>query len=125
MARRGFFAELQHQSRVAERERIRQVREAAREHAALIRRLEQARATEERLQKQMARAEAAEKKRLEKAAREAHIESMEAEVAERNSELAEINEDLDSILASTLRTDAGVAKLLASPHQAVPMMNPA
>ncbi len=105
MARRGFFAELQHQARVAERERVREAREVARQHAALIRRVEQARAAEERLRKQMARAEAAEQRRLEKAAREAHIESMEAEVAERNSELAEINEDLDSILTSTLHTD--------------------
>ena len=37
MARRGFFAELQYQSRVAAREQERREREAARDHASMIR----------------------------------------------------------------------------------------
>lgn len=105
MARRGFFAELQHQARVAAREQERQQRQAARDHAARLRRAEQARKEEIRAQKAWARAAESERKRLEKEAREAHLEAMEAEVERRNSELAEIGEDLDSLLASTLSRD--------------------
>lgn len=105
MARRGFFAELQHQARVAARENERQQRQAARDHAALIRRAEQAHNAEVRVQKQLAKSAEAEQKRLEKEAKEAHLEAMEAEVDQRNGRLAEINEDIDSLLASTLSTD--------------------
>jgi hypothetical protein len=43
MARRGFFAELQHQSRVAARDRERAERVAVREHQAALRLAEQTR----------------------------------------------------------------------------------
>lgn len=105
MARRGFFAELQHQARVAAREQERQERQAARDHAARQRRAEQARKEEIRAQKEWARAAETERKRLERDAKEAHLEAMEAEVEKRNSELAEVDEDLDSLLASTLSRD--------------------
>lgn len=105
MARRGFFAELQHQARMAAREEERRDRQATREHAALVRRLEQARKAEERANTQLARSAEAERKRLEKEANEAHLEAMQAQVEERNAELAEIYDDIDSLLASTLSRD--------------------
>jgi restriction system protein len=105
MARRGFFAELHRQARIAARESERRQREAVRNHAALIRRAEQARNAAARAQKQLTKSAEAERKRLEKEAKEAHLEAMEAEVEERNSELAEIYHDIDSLLASTLSRD--------------------
>lgn len=105
MARRGFFAELQHQSRVAARERERADREAVRRHAAAVREAEQTRKASERAQAQFARATEAERKRAEKEAREAHLASMEAETIERNGKLEEIYEEIDSLLSSTLEVD--------------------
>jgi len=102
---RGFFAELQHQARKAERERIRRERQAARDSAAHLRRLEQARRVEAQLQKNLDKASEAERKRLEKEVKEAHIEAMEAQVEERNRALEEVYEDIDSLLASTLEKD--------------------
>ena len=103
MARRGLFAELQHQSRVAARERERDEREAYRRHIAAVRQSEQARKAAERAQTQFTKASAAEQKRLEKEAREAHVAAMEAEVIERNGKLEQIYEEIDSLLASTLK----------------------
>jgi restriction system protein len=105
MARRGFFAELQHQARVAAREQERQERQAVRDHVARLRRAEQARKEELRAQKEWAKAAETERKGLEREAKEARLEAMEAEVDKLNSELAEVNEDLDSLLASTLARD--------------------
>jgi restriction system protein len=87
MARRGFLAELQHQARVAARELERAERAAIRERNAAVRRGEQAR------------------KGLEKEAREAHIAGMEADVEERNLDLAEIYDEIDSLLTATLDVD--------------------
>ncbi len=105
MARRGFFAELQYQSRVAAREREREEREAFRRHVAAVRRTEQAKRAWERAQAQLAKAADSERKRLEKEAREAHLATMEAEVVERNGKLEQIYEEIDSLLASTLGVD--------------------
>jgi restriction system protein len=105
MGRRGLFAEIQHQARVAAREEERRERQATREHAALVRRLGQARKAEERAKAQLARSTDAERKRLEKEAKEAHLEAMQAQVEERNAELAEIYDEIDSLLASTLSRD--------------------
>ncbi|MGD9883052.1 MAG: hypothetical protein AB7U95_23355 [Reyranella sp.] len=102
---RGFFAELQRQSRIAAREQERRERQAARDHAALVRRLEQAQKAENRAQTQLAKAAVAERKRLEKEAKEAHLEAKETEVEERNASLEEINAEIDSLLASTLGRD--------------------
>ena len=46
--RRGFFAELQHQNRLAERARVREQKQAAREYNAAMREIERARKAEER-----------------------------------------------------------------------------
>lgn len=105
MARRGFFAELQHQTRVAAREADRRERTAAREHNAAVRLAEQARKASERAWQHAANAAAATRKQLEKEAKEAHIAAMEADVEERNTQLAEIYDDIESLLASTLDVD--------------------
>lgn len=105
MGRRGFFAELAHQSKVAARERERAKRVAVREHVAAVRRAEQAQRAAERLQVQLSRATAAERKRLEKEAREAHVAAMEAKAEERNRKLSEVYAEIDSLLAATLDLD--------------------
>lgn len=105
MARRGFFAEIQHQARVAAREAEKQQRAATREHAAAVRRAEQARKAEDRVRAQIARAAEAEPKRLEKEAKAAHIAAKQAEAEERNSGIAEIYDEIDSLLAATLDVD--------------------
>jgi restriction system protein len=105
MARRGFFAELQHQAEVAARERAKAAWKAEQEQNAAIRRAEQTRRANERAAGQRVRADAAEQKRLEKEAREAHIAAMEAEVERRNSELSEMYAAIDSLLATTLDVD--------------------
>jgi len=105
MARRGFFAELQHQAEVAARERAKAAWKAEQEQNAAIRRAEQTRRANERAAGQRVRADAAEQKRLEKEAREAHIAAMEAEVERRNSELSEMYAAIDSLLAATLDVD--------------------
>ena len=105
MARRGFFAELQRQSRIAQREQERREREAARDHAARGRHLEQIQPAAERARVRFSKADAAERKRLEKEAREAHIAAKEAEVEERNQELSDIYADIDMLLESTLSRD--------------------
>jgi restriction system protein len=105
MARRGFFAEINHQLKVAERERERATRQAEREYQAAVRQAERARKAEERAVQQLARANQAERKRLEKEAREAHVAAMEAEVERLNSELATIYDEIDNLLMATLEVD--------------------
>ena len=80
MARRGFFAEMQHQAKVAERERARQQREAEREYNAAVRRAEQAQKAAAKMQAEYERATAAQQKAFAKQAREAHLAAMEAEL---------------------------------------------
>ncbi|MFM9888482.1 MAG: hypothetical protein ACKVQT_36115 [Burkholderiales bacterium] len=105
MARRGFFAELHHQAKVAARERERAERGAVRNHVAAIRHTEDAKKAAARAETQLAKAADAERKLLEKEAREAHFAAMEAEVLERNGKLEQIYEEVDSLLASTLEVD--------------------
>lgn len=105
MARRGFFAELHYQSRVAEQRRERAEREAERRHFAATRQAEQARRAEERLTTQLSKAAESERKRLEKEAREAHLDAMEADVDERNARLEQTYDEIDSLLAATLGRD--------------------
>ena len=105
MARGGFFAGLQRAARAAARENERRARQSAREHAALARRVEQTRKAESRAQAQLAKADAAHRKLREKEAQEAHVEAMLAEVEERNQQLAEIYEDIDTLLEATLSRD--------------------
>lgn len=105
MARGGFFASLQRAARAAARENERQARQSARQHAALVRRTEQARKAEARARAQLAKADAANRKLREKEAQEAHVEAMLAEVDEQNQRLAEIYDEIDTLLEATLSRD--------------------
>lgn len=105
MSRRGFFAELQYQSRRAAQDRQRAEREAIRNHVATSRLWEQARKAEERAQLELAKATESERKKLGKDIRAAHMATREAEVAEKNGRLLETYDDLGSLLASTLSVD--------------------
>lgn len=105
MGRRGFFAELERQARLAARDRERAQAAAVRQHNAAVRQAEQAQRAADRARAQFARASEAERKRLEKEARAAHIAAREAEVAERNLALAQVHEEIDSLLSATLGVD--------------------
>ena len=102
---RGFFAGLQRAARAAARENERQARQSARAHAASVRRVEQARKAESRARAQLAKTDVAQRKLREREAQEAHVEAMLAEVEEQNQRLAEIYEDIDTLLEATLSTD--------------------
>lgn len=99
--RRGFFAEMQHQAKLAEQRQ----RAAARQQEVAVRRAEQARKAEERAMLAAQRASEAERKRLEKEAAAAHVASRQAEVEELNSELTTIYDRVDSLLEATLDVD--------------------
>jgi len=105
MARRGFFAELQHQEKLRAQAQVKAVREAERARKAAIAEAERARKADERAAAQFARANAAEQKKLAKEARDAHVASMEAEVEKRNLELKQVCDAIDSLLAATLDVD--------------------
>ncbi|MEU6248536.1 hypothetical protein [Glycomyces sp. NPDC047010] len=99
--RRGFFAEMQHQARLAEQRQ----RTAQRQHEAAVRRAEQARRAQERARAAAQRASEAERKRLEKLAADAYVAARQAEVGQQNAELEAEYDKLDSLLASTLEVD--------------------
>lgn len=99
--RRGFFAEMQHQARVAEQRR----QAALRQRAAAQRRSEQARRAAERAHAAAARASDAERKRLEREAAQAHVAARQEEVEELNAQLAATYAELDEILTATLQVD--------------------
>ncbi|WP_052680265.1 hypothetical protein [Microbacterium azadirachtae] len=99
--RRGFFAEMQHQARIAEQRQ----RQAAREHSAAVRRAEQAQRAAERARVAAARASEQDRKRLEREAALAHVEARQAEVEELNSTLQDRYQILDSLLTATLDVD--------------------
>lgn len=63
MARRGFFAELEYQSRMAARAREGAKREAVRKHAAAVRQDEQTKKAWERAKTQLAKTADSERKR--------------------------------------------------------------
>ena len=103
--RRGFFAELQHQSAVAARQREQAARAAYRQQAAAAREAERAAAQAERARASAARASEADQKRAQAEAKRLHIEAREAEVNQLNANLAAIYDELDNLLAATLDID--------------------
>src|SRR4051812_22490372 len=103
--RRGFFAELQYQAQQAERRQLQAQRAQARAHAAAVREVERARRESERAATAAARASVAERKAAEREAKRLHEEARRAEVDELNARLAEIEDQLDSILVATLDVD--------------------
>jgi len=105
MAKRGFFAELQHQKQLAAKRDAQALREYARANAAARRQAEQARRRSERAAAQFARASAANQKAAEREAKRLHEEARLAEVASLNAELADISDEIELILWATLGVD--------------------
>lgn len=102
---RGFFAEMQYQNEQAAKRRAQAERAAAREHAAAEREAARMQREAERALAAAARASAAEKKAAEKEAKRLHEEARLAEVESLNTGLAEVADQLGSILAATLGVD--------------------
>lgn len=103
--KRGCFAELQHQLKLAEKKRQRDESAAFRARIATARQCEQAQQQATRAQVAAAKASAAEKKAVEREAQRLHEEFRQAEVSFRNAELKITYGEIDSLLAATLTVD--------------------
>jgi restriction system protein len=103
--RRGFFAELQHQQRMAEQLRRREYNAAVQAHNRAIREVERAQRQYERASAAAQRASAAERAALERAARAAHMDAQRAMAESSTAQALDAFEQIDSILAATLAVD--------------------
>lgn len=102
MARhRGFLAEVQHQSRLADQRR----RATVQQHVAAQRRSEQALRAAERASAANARASDADRKRLEREAAQAYAAARLGEAEALNADLAATYAELDGVLTATLSVD--------------------
>lgn len=105
MAKRGFFAELNHQAQQAEKRRRQQEAAAYREQAAAERQAEKARRDFERAQVAAEKASAREQAEAQKLEKALLAEARAAEVAAQNAELANTYAEIDGMLAWTLSVD--------------------
>ena len=105
MARRGFFAELNRQLKIAQREQERRQRLAIRAQSTQARQLAQARTALGRAQAQLAKSAAADRKRFEKEAREAYLVSRQEEAESRSEAIADTYAEIDGLLQATLSRD--------------------
>ena len=105
MAKRGFFAELNHQAQLAERQRQRQAVATNRASVAAHREAERAVRSAENAASAVLRASAADRKAAEKEAARLHLDSRLAEVEAMNTDLATTYAEIDSMLATTLAVD--------------------
>lgn len=103
--RRGFFAELQHQAAVAERDRQRANAAATREALRRQREAERTRAAAERARNAAARADTKARAEVEREAKRLHVAAQEAEVESLNGDLESELADIDSVLSWTLSFD--------------------
>lgn len=99
------MAEINRQMKASAREAERRNRAAVTAHNAAGREAERARKAEERARAAATRANEQERKQFEKEAVAAHVASMQAEVDERNAALAEVYDEMDSLLQATLDVD--------------------
>lgn len=105
MAKRGFFAELNHQAQLAEKRKRQEQAAAYRQVAAAEREAEKARRDFERAQVAAERASAKELAEAQKLERAMLVESRLADVAAKNAELESTYSEIDSMLAWTLSVD--------------------
>lgn len=105
MAKRGFFAELNHQAQLAEKKRRQQQAAAFRAQAAAEREADRARKAAERARASAARVAAADQKAAEKEAARLHVEAKLAEVASLNAEVEGTVAEIEGLLAWTLEVD--------------------
>lgn len=103
--RRGFFAEIQHQAAVAERDRQRANAAAVRQMQKQQREAEQSRARAERARVAATRANEKERAAAEREAKKLHAEAQLAYVESLNSVLESTLADIDSVLEWTLGID--------------------
>lgn len=103
--KRGFFAELQHQQQVAQRQNLAAQSAAKRAQLAAARLAEQAQKQAERAHAQAAKATVAEQKAAEHEAARLRDEAIQAEVGSRNAELVSAYSEIDSLLSATLTVD--------------------
>lgn len=99
--RRGFFAEMQHQAKLADQRQ----QAALRQQSAAVKRAEAAQRSAERAAAAAARASEQDRKRLEREAAQAHAAARQAEAEELTAELNERVRVLDEILSATLQVD--------------------
>ena len=105
MAKRGFFAEMNHQAQQAEKRRRQQEAAAVRAHASAVRAAETARRKAQNARAAAARASAAEQKAAERVAAQLYAEARAAEVNSMNVDLANAYDEIDGLLAATLEVD--------------------
>lgn len=103
--RRGFFAELQRQAALAERERQRSQAAAVREQQRQEREAESARKAAVRAQEAAKKADDRAKAAAEKEAKRLHVAAQEARAEAMCAELTSTLEDIDSVLSWTLDFD--------------------
>jgi restriction system protein len=99
--KRGFFAEMQHQAKLAEQRQ----RAANRQREAAARKAEQAKRAAARAEAAAQRAAEADKKRMEREAAAARVAAMQAQVDSMNVRLDEYYKELDTLLDATLQVD--------------------
>ncbi len=103
--RRGFFAELQHQAAIAERDRQRAYAAQVRAREKQQRDLERSLAAAERARVAALRANEREKAQAERESKRLHVLAMEEEAASLNLSLQTSLAEIDGILAATLDVD--------------------
>ena len=130
--RRGFFAEIQHQARLAEQRQRQRERAAAQAHNRAVRDHERAQREYLRVQAQYERASAAQARRdaaaiaqEERNRQRAYVDARVAEVESLNSELMSQADQIDSLLAAALEVDDFVdLSMLRQSVVAVPFDRP-
>jgi restriction system protein len=105
VAKRGFFAELQHQARLAEQQRRREMAAHSRALAASQRSADQAQRAAERSYAAAVRMSAAEQKLAQAEAKRLHEESMEAQAELQTLEVTNQHNEIAGILQATLGVD--------------------
>jgi restriction system protein len=105
VAKRGFFAEINHQAQLTERRRQQQAVVANRAHVAAQREAERALRAAEQARSTALRASVADQKAAQQEAARLLLGSRMAEVEARNADLADKYSEIDSMLATTFAVD--------------------
>ncbi|MEZ6002657.1 MAG: hypothetical protein R3F33_00600 [Planctomycetota bacterium] len=103
--RRGFFAEIQHQSKLAQREQERNERASEKRARAAQKEAERLKKEEARAIREAERASAKEQRVRESEAKKAHAAAQEAEANRLNIELEAFSEEAETLLSTTLEVD--------------------
>lgn len=123
--RRGFFAEIQHQNRLAEQRRRQEQNAAVRAHNQALREEERARRAADQARQRMQRASINEAREADRLAKVARVQQMTAQANSETAQYEKSYEEIDSLLAATLEVDDFVelTELRVIPDH--PVFNPA